>query len=313
MISSAMLCVQEWTPVDAVFPYLATPKIDGIRFYMAHGDVWTRSGRPMPNLFIRKLFKDLFPDGIDGEIFVNGNFTDSHSFCSSDAKPFDGQNVVIYPFDFVDDSSKPYITRVHALLAVMKELLLKGWKSIKTGCLTHPAFPGVSICPLYPNWIKDHHQFEAYYAQCLAAGHEGIIFRSPEGAYKDGRSTMREHLMMKYKPKTDRIAIVLGVEELQVNTNPIEVGSNGKPQRSKAASGMISGNTFGRFFVKDVENEVKFYVGGGPGLTDSARRILWEKRQQLPGCLIEYRCMPYGAKEGPRQPQFLSLVDEREL
>ncbi len=297
MISSAMLCVQEWTPADAVFPYLATPKIDGIRFYMAHGHVWTRSGRPMPNINIQKEFREIFPDGIDGEIFVNSNFADSHGFCSSDLKRFEDWNVVVHPFDYVTDLQEPYYDRVRNLHKLMC--------NVKTDVF--------DLKPLYPNWIKDHNQFEAFYSQCLMNGHEGIVFRKPDGYYKESRSTMAEHLIMKYKPKLDRVAIILDVEELKVNTNPVITGSNGKPQRSKAAEGMIPGNTFGRFLVKDVENEVKFYVGGGPGLTDSVRRIFWEKRQTLPGCLIEYRCMPYGAKEGPRQPQFLNLVDERVL
>lgn len=310
MIESPILCAIEWTPKDAKFPYLATPKIDGIRMYTAYGDVWTRSDRPMPNLYLRQTLPGIFGDHFDGEIFVNGNFTDSHSFCSSHgSKPSVAENVVIHIFDRVLDKNRSYVNRVFDLHEFMEALQ---WKRVE-GLYVNTKYPFLSIKPIYPNWIKDHSQLEAFYEKCLLAGYEGIILRDPDGRYKEGRSTLSEHLMMKWKPRIDRVAMILGVEELLVNNNPIRIGTNGKPQRSKAQEGLILGGTFGRFYVKDVENETKFYVGSGPGLTDSVRRIIWENRHHLSGNLIEYRCMPYGAKEGPRQPQFLHLVDERVL
>ncbi len=65
-------------PDKAQFPYLATPKIDGIRFLMVDGKAVSRSFKPIRNKYIQERLQCL-PDGIDGDLTVGTTFQISSS------------------------------------------------------------------------------------------------------------------------------------------------------------------------------------------------------------------------------------------
>ena len=67
------LLASAFDPDKAQFPYLATPKIDGIRFLMIDGQAVSRSFKPIRNRYIQERLECL-PDGIDGEITCGDNF-----------------------------------------------------------------------------------------------------------------------------------------------------------------------------------------------------------------------------------------------
>lgn len=86
------------------FPYYATPKVDGIRFYIQDGKVWSRSNKLIPNRQIQQTLPLYLPDGVDGEL-VAGKLEDADSFqqtssvVMSDDAPLDSLSV--YVFDFI--------------------------------------------------------------------------------------------------------------------------------------------------------------------------------------------------------------------
>lgn len=309
MISEVMLAPSGFTPENAVFPYLGTPKIDGIRFYVEHGDVWARSNRSIPNHCIRRDLQKFLPNGMDGELFYRDYNTTQSTVMSELTVP----TVDLYIFDYITKHSDRYMDRV---LTLQKWVTSLGWKRDETGYIP-PVRLGLTgtyrIRPLYPVWIKNHAQFDAFYAKCRHEGHEGICLRDPAGPYREGRCTLAENYLVKYKPSEDREAVVLGVEELLVNNNELVTNELGRSKRSKARAGLTPGGTFGSFHVRDVVNEAVFHVGNGPGLTAFLRQQLWDSRQSLTGKIIRYRSMPYGAKDAPRQPQFIGFRDERDM
>lgn len=312
LIQETMLAARGFTPEQAKFPYLATPKIDGIRFYVDTGDVWARSNKPIPNLCIRNDLPKFLPDGIDGELFATNYSTSMSEVMTEMSVP----TVGIYLFDLVGTNKKEsYINRVKNLARFVRDL---GW--IKSEHMSLPCYRPPTklhgnyfIVPLIPVWVKNHVQFEAYYEACLRGGHEGICLRSPVGPYKFGRSTVSENYLLKYKPVEDREAVVLATEELLVNKNESFTSELGRTKRSTASSGMVPAGTLGSFYVRDLVTEVAFSIGAGPGLTAMLRQQLWGRRQSLTGKIVKYRSMPYGAKEKPRQPQFLGFRDDRDM
>lgn len=314
LIQETMLTARGFTPEMAQFPYLGTPKIDGIRFYVDSGDVWARSNKMIPNLCIRNDLPKFLPDGTDGELFVTDYSTSMSEVMTEMSVP----TVGIYVFDLLTkDRKQKYIDRAKNMVKTVRSL---GWTQSdplpgNLPCYRPPnkLLGNYYLVPLIPVWIKNHVQFEAYYESCLGAGHEGICFRSPSGPYKFGRCTVAENYLLKYKPVEDREAVVLGVEELLVNQNESVSNELGRTKRSTVSSGLAPAGTFGSFHVRDLTTEVEFKVGAGPGLTAMVRQQLWDSRRHLYGKTIKYRCMPYGAKEKPRQPQFLGFRDERDL
>lgn len=282
----------------ARYPLLATPKVDGIRAYRASGDLWTNSGRPVPNLNIRRALQTLLPDGIDMELFTR-DFQSSMSLVMSFNNPIEGSGLEVFIFDYLDPDADTvgYADRILRLSSYWKQHL----KSLKF------------IKPLWPVWIKSAKQVESFFQTCLAEGFEGICLRSPDGPYKFGRSTEDEQYLLKYKPFLDAEARIIAVEPLLVNNNPATESPTGKQERSSHQANKVPTPSLGSFTVRDLKSGISFSVGNGPGLTMLQRKILWEERFSLPGKIIKYRSMPFGVKEKPRQPQFLGFRDERDL
>lgn len=300
-------------PEKVRYPLLATPKIDGIRFYTHCSMTWSRSCKPIPNLHFRRAIPALLGDHFDGEIFC-GSFGATESFAMSDFASIE-VNLSLFLFDYVEDMAAIYMDRTVALSQKIVAFKEQGWtkRPLEHGIFSeyrHHAY-NFAIVPLFPVWIKNYEQLEQYYERCLSADMEGIILRDPKGLYKCGRSTLAEGGLLKYKPQIDREATIIGFTEKLQNTNPAFIAANGRSTRSKSASGLTPMGTLGAFVVKDTVSGVRFKVGGGPGLTEARRRDFWNRRDVLVGKTIEYRSMPYGVKDAPRHPQFLCVKEER--
>jgi DNA ligase-1 len=301
------MLAKEYNPAEAKFPYLATPKIDGIRFYTHGGHCWSRSNKPIPNINIQRVLKSLLPDDVDGELFAGDSFNKTTSLVMSDCSPLEDTGLVVNLFDIYQAKTSYKDRATRLLLALRNSLQEKGWKSTKAG-LTKQGHP-FKIKFLFPVWICNYETVATYYETCLNAGYEGIILRVPESTYYFGRHKD----MLKYKPYIDREAIILGCEEMMINTNEAKVNELGQSKRSSHASGMVPGNILGNLHVRDLESGIDFHVGGGPGLTNIMRAHLWAERHNLGGLVIKYRCFPYGNYEKPRQPQFIGFRDRRDM
>jgi DNA ligase-1 len=301
---------------NAKFPYLATPKIDGIRCYIDASHLWARSNQSIPNLELSRSIPRVLPDGIDGELFC-GNFRQTQSIVTSPGAIVEGSGLTLHIFDWCQNTRTGYLDRISSIVPILRELCASGWvKSIdaSTGLsvYSHPTY-NFRITPLLPVWITDLAQLQAFYEKCLGLGHEGIILRCPLAHYKFGRATLAENSLLRLKPTHDRKAIILGVEEQLSNQNEAVLNELGRTSRSTAKAGLVPSGTLGSFYVMDIETEVKFNVGGGPGLTHIERSRLWQMRHELGGKVIEYRSLSYGVHEKPRHPQFLGLVEERKF
>lgn len=114
MITKPMLAGAVTNFDNIKFPVLATPKIDGIRCLRINGKSLSRSFKEIPNRYIQEKMAGL-PDGLDGELVVNGSFIKTVSgVMSKDGKP----DFEYWVFDYVNprDSYKfTYWERLTAL------------------------------------------------------------------------------------------------------------------------------------------------------------------------------------------------------
>lgn len=96
----------------AKFPYLASPKIDGIRFLMVNGVAVSRTFKPIRNKYIQSILSQTLSDGIDGELTVGNSFQSSTSgIMSIDGEP----DFKVWLFDYVDVNQPdilPYYLRI---------------------------------------------------------------------------------------------------------------------------------------------------------------------------------------------------------
>lgn len=251
------------------FPLLASPKIDGIRAIVRDGVVWARSGKPIPNAHIQRMFGRLH--GLDGELVIGSpTAADAFRAAQSGVMSAGGEPDARYlVFDRWDTAERPFSER-HAALLELRE----------AGEL--PA--GAEL--VEQRMLRSEREIEAFERECLEAGYEGAMLRRPDAPYKFGRSTTREGILLKLKRFADAEAVVEDMEELT--------------RGGRTARGLL-----GALHVRDLKSGARFSIG--TGFSEAERSRLWRMGRALAGRLVSYRYFPHGGKERPRHPIFAGL------
>ncbi len=273
------------------FPMLASPKYDGIRAIVHDGVLLSRNWKPIPNRHAQCLFGRPDLNGLDGELIV-GPPTDPACYRNtmSGVMSHDGApNVIFYVFDYTGINDE-FIVR-HGL--AYNRVPDKG--------------------PFYfvrQTSISNALELERYEEECLALGDEGVMLRTPDGLYKNGRSTMREQWLVKVKRFSDAEAEIVGFEEKMHNGNEATIDELGRTKRSSHKANKTGMHTLGAFVCR-AKNGVIFNIG--TGMDDATRLSLWHRRTELLGERVKYKFFPSGSKDAPRFPVFLGLRDKRDL
>ena len=154
--------------------------------------------------------------------------------------------------------------------------------------------------------LENREQLDAYEAEQVAAGHEGIMLADPNGLYKFGRATTKGGELLKVKRFTDSESTVIGVVEEEHNINEAEVNELGRTKRSSAQAGKVGKGTLGALHVRDNVSGVEFHIG--TGFTAADRTALWANPPI--GRVVKYKSFEVGVKIKPRHPVFLGFRPE---
>jgi DNA ligase 1 len=281
-------------------PVLATPKIDGIRALRLGGALISRQFKPIRNKVIQEVLKTLLPEGSDGEVIIDGHFSEvSSAVMSSGGSEAFSQPFKYYWFDYVkDDPKKPYSERI---------------KDMKQYVVEHPELLNheqAIIIPLYPIEMQTVEQLLEYEEKVLGEGFEGVMLRSFTGPYKMGRSTVREGTLLKLKKFSDDEAEVIDVQEQFKNTNESVKNETGQAKRSQKKEGLVAAGKLGALVVKSKDGSI-FNIG--TGFKDEERVSLWNEREVLVGRLVKYKYQEIGSKNAPRFPTFIGFRDPDDM
>lgn len=287
------LLAAKFEPAKAKFPYIVTPKIDGIRFLMVDSVAVSRTFKPIRNKHIQDLLSQYLPDGIDGELTSGDTFQSSTSaIMSIEGSP----DFKVWIFDYVD----PEKEEIGTYRDRMNELF-----DIEDNLCRHE-------CPFEYKFLSGGHivktleEIERLETIYLSEGYEGVMLRDPMGTYKFGRSTVNENILLKVKQFVDDEAVLLDIQEKMHNENPAETDAFGHTKRSLSLDGLVGANTTGNLIVKNKEGQV-FSIGSG--LNDFLREELWNNKENYIGKFVKYKYFPQGVKELPRHPVFLGFRD----
>lgn len=273
-------------------PWLATPKLDGIRCLMIDGKAVTRSLKPIRNDYIRNQLESQLKDFpiLDGEIMIPAvPFTE----ISSAVMRREGEHPTFeyHIFDTFDSEfpEHNYYGRM-----------------LKLGGYVLPGF-AEKVLPTQCDTRFELIKLELEY---LNAGYEGIMLRHPYGPYKFGRSTLKEEYLLKLKRFEDAEAVIIGFEELMVNNNEKTTNELGHSERSTHQANLSPGNTLGALIVMTPKG-VQFKIG--TGYSGEERQVLWDLREDLVGTFVTYVSQPTGVKDKPRFPVFKGLRHKDDL
>lgn len=267
------------------FPYLATPKIDGIRcLIMPEVGAVSRTLKAIPNAHIRDALASPIFAHLDGEILTyTDGVRDDFNTVQSKVMSRDGTpEFKLIAFDNFSEPKDAYASRIRKMEAIGCDL----------------------IEPLMPVCINNIDDLDHYESLCIdTLGWEGAMLRNPNGIYKFGRSTAREGILLKVKRFTDDEATITGTVEQMENTNEAKTNVFGRTERSSAKAGMVGKDRLGA--IQCVWNGIAFELG--TGFTQSQRDQLWSDRETLIGQKVTFKYQGVGTHGAPRFPVFLGI------
>lgn len=268
------------------YPVLLSEKLDGIRASIHNGVVMSRSMKPIPSKAVQEKFGKPEYEGYDGEIIYGDKnaedvFNKSTRVCMSHTIPdgFSVDEITFFVFDMIGE--QPYEVR---------------WDNIEPDSIN-------GVHRLWMGQINSPEEVQKYEAEFLAKGAEGVMLRSPQGPYKQGRSTLKEGYLLKVKQFEDAEAVVIGFEEKMHNANEATIGELGQTKRASFMENLVPTETLGSLFVQDLTTGVEFNIG--TGYNDQQRQEIWDNRQEWLGKVVKYKSFKVGVKEKPRFPVFL--------
>ena len=271
------------------FPLLASYKLDGIRAIVRNGVLVSRNLKPIPNKFVQARFARSVLEGLDGEL-IEGTPNDPQCFSktTSAVMSIDGAptNVRFWAFDRV--VALPFARRLSSLEQIKGE-------------------NGVTL--VSHEVMSMQAQLDAYESQAVHLGYEGVMLRKIDGYYKNGRSTVKEGLLLKVKRFDDAEAVVIGFEEAMQNNNPASVTLAGLRERSHKKAGMAGKQTLGALIAKGTTGPFKgatFNIG--TGFTADERQRIWGTADQWRGVTVKYKFFKLGSRDAPRFPVFLGRL-----
>ena len=273
------------------YPVYVSHKLDGIRSVIFNGTAYSRSMKPIPNKQIQQWASDnaLALEGVDGEFIVGSPtaetvFRDTTSFVMSHDKV---ENFSFYAFDVVAD--KPFKDRLTALQA---KVLPSNTKVLKQ------------------NLVLSSFDLERFRTDAVAQGYEGAMVRSTDGKYKQGRSSVKEGILLKLKLFKDAEFEIVGYECKYHNTNEATTNELGRTARSTSKEGLVATDTLGVLYLRTHDGKE---FGCGSGFDDKTRSELWVVRDNLIGKLATVKYFDVGGYDVPRFGVFKGIRDTIDL
>ena len=266
------------------YPLLATQKIDGIRCLIIDGVAMSRSLKPIPNRYIQSIIGRADFNGLDGELLVGDTFQQATSgIMSEDGEP----DFTFYVFDDFAQIGRGYRER----MTVLQE------RCRRIGS-------GNRIVGLFPVVLRNREELDAYSAQELSKGFEGVMVRSPSSPYKQGRATFKEGYLTKIKPFQDSEATVVGFEERMHNANTATTNALGRTERSSHKENLVPMGTLGALICSNQAKWPGVTFNIGTGFDDATRAYIWANRDRAIGTTAKFKYQAIGTVDKPRIPVF---------
>ncbi len=279
------------------FPLMGFHKVDGVRGVHVTGGLTGRSMDPFKNSAVVAMFADPVYAGFDGEMTIDGRLT-GQDLCSlttglmNRAKVKKGEeglpcSVLWNLFDYLapDIVGLCYFERYQALATYLQSNVCDN----------------VNLLPF--TWIYNIEQAEAWIEKCLAEGYEGAIFRDPQAMHKSGRATEKLNDFWRFKPVSDKDAIVLSVYEAEENQNEATTNSMGRTERSSHQENKVGKSIAGGFIATDVATGKEVRIPCGC-MKHSERLAVWQGQAAYIGRAFKYTSLDTGLKDQPRQARW---------
>lgn len=262
---------------------LASPKLDGIRCLL-HPELGavSRNFKPIPNEHIRN---ELSPyHYLDGEIvtFTDGLIDDFNTVQSKVMTRAGKPDFELQAFDHFKSPHLGFVERY-------------GIADLYTAA--RPETPIKLVEHRHVDCVED---FLSAAGEWMQQGYEGAMYRCIHGAYKSGRSTLRQGWLVKWKDIQDAEGTVVDFIERMHNDNEQTKDAFGLAERTSHQENMKPMNTLGALVLNTQWGTLRV----GTGFDDIQRKRIWQNRDDYMGKTVTFKYQPHGVKNLPRFPVF---------
>jgi DNA ligase 1 len=140
-------------------------------------------------------------------------------------------------------------------------------------------------------------------AAWLEQGYEGVIVRTINGGYKEGKTGKTNPISTRIKRFTDAEAEVISLVEAEENLNERQTNELGLSFRTSHQENKVGKGMVGSLICKDLTTGNEITVGPGK-MTHEEREHYWNNRDEIEGKIIKYKSFLKGVKDKPRFPTF---------
>ena len=270
------------------YPLYASVKLDGIRCLVVDGVAYSRNLKPIRNKYVQRCIGKPEYSGFDGELVVSDIFAkDCYRTTSSGVMSEDGEpDFKFYVFDRWDMGDVPYNERFIAVCHL----------------------PFVSI--VQQTEISSESELLQYEQELLDMGAEGVMVRSIDGIYKNGRSTAKDGILGKLKRFSDAEYRIVGFVERMHNANEATRNELGYIERSSHKDNLVGRGDLGALVLETADGQ---QFNCGTGFDDALRAEIWANQCAYLGRMAKVKSFLIGVKDLPRFPVFLGFRDEGDI
>jgi DNA ligase-1 len=269
-----------WNPMLAAegelgkikYPKIALPKLNGVRGCNQKGLLLSRSKKPIPNLYTRKLFSIQELTNFEGELVV-GDFAHEEVFSisTSGVMSKDGTPDVVWHLFDMFHPTLPFYRRLEDLYDMVKDSSIERIAAVESKVMNSDA------------------ELQAYADWALTQGYEGLVLRDPMAKYKNGRSTQGEGGFMRFCPWFRSEATILSIVEGQVNQNESVRNELGYLKKSSHKENMVGSGQAGSVRVRDLVTGIEFNM---PVPTDKLQKEMWADKAKYLNAIVKYKFKP---------------------
>lgn len=289
------MLARDYDPSEPFTSGWYSPKIDGYRCGVWNACALTRSGKPFRNNFVQSILANEVINGLDGELIVGDRAAPNVYNVSSAVMGTKGEPD--FTFIVFDDFSR-------------HELNYETRYSIAANKVEKFGNSHVVMLPLV--YLETVEQMDAYEAEQIALGYEGIMRRKPGSPYKHGRSTVKEGYLLKIKRFAHEEATIIGYEELMHNANEAFKDELGRTKRSETRDGLYPSGMIGSYIVENPKYGKQFKVSCG-SMSHDERKARLESFDEDNGKTVRYKFLPHGTKDVPRHGLYAGFRDLDDL
>ena len=270
------------------YPLFASVKLDGIRCLVIDSVAYSRNMKPIKNEYVQKCIGKPEYNGLDGELIVGDIFAkDCYRQTNSGVMSKDGEpDFKFYVFDRWDMGNFKFETRYTNI----------------------PKLPFVEIVSQWE--MNSEGELLMFETELLEKGAEGVMVRSVDGIYKNGRSTAKDGILGKVKRFSDAEYRIVGFVERMHNANEATRNELGYIERSSHKDNLVGRGDLGALVLETADGQ-KFNCG--TGFDDALRAEIWANKDAYIGRMAKVKSFLIGVKDLPRFPVFLGFRDEGDI